>query len=255
MKKAILIPVLFLSVSAAQSEQTIDALISSANSIQTSIDSGKTIVYGLNAYASVGGIAPDGTVNSGLISQAQIDAYNSALSDIQNANYYDAQTFFDDQYSQSMTQLATAIDTFADAAVQIETVIAVADIAAEADTVTEQQSLQTYIGANDVELTQADVSNYNTSLTDVQTYAQAAAAFKAASGDAQVKSIADDAATNFNESLYTATAAYSAANDHLTIMFQSGSMGMIGFFSDDFKTIAEVMGAGQTIYDDQGWIY
>lgn len=242
-----------LSVSAA-AEQTIDNLVNSANSIENTLQTAYKSVYGVSYYAGVGGIVQSDVMASSKLSVAQMDAYNNALTDVQNATYYTAQEFFEDQHSNAMNDLSTAVDNFATAALEISKVIEVADIAVEADTVPEQQALQTYITANDVELTQSDVAAYNQSLDDITNAAQDAAAFKAAANDESMKDIANNAASNYNQSLYSATASFSAANDEMLIAFASGqSLGFHGFFQDDMKSNLDVMGVGESIYAEQGW--
>lgn len=249
-----MITVASLNVSVAQSEQTIDDLVSSAASIQQSIVNAQKGIYGITAYAPLGGIAPDSVLDSGKISQSQIDAYNNALAGVANATYYDAQQFFDDQYETSMEDLTSAVDTFSAAALELNKVIEVAEIAAEADTVTEQQNLQTYISDNDVEITQSEVAAYNQSLDEITDAAQSAAAFKAAANDTTMKDIANDVASDYNQSLYEATASFTAASDRMVLAFANGSsLTFGGFFQDDMKSTMDIMGMGSSIYEEQGW--
>jgi len=252
MKKLALILAASLSVSAQADE--IQDLINSANSIENSLQTAYRGISGVSYYAGVGGIPQSDVLAAAKLTASQVDSYNSALAAVSSVSYYSAEQFYEEQHTAAMEDLSTAVDAFSVAAQEISKVIEVADVAESATTVETKEGLQNYIAENDVELTQADITAYNQSLDEITNTAQQAAAFKAAANDQSVTEIADNAAANYNQSLASATASFDAANDKMLVAFASGqTLTYYAFFGDEFKSNVDVMGMGQTIYEDQGW--
>jgi hypothetical protein len=91
----------------------------------------------------------------------------------------------------------------------------------------------------------ADVSNYNTALGAVQTYARDAGAFLAASRNSSLTGAADSFAANSSTSLYGATVAYSATADIINISAGNAfGVGFQGFLSSNAVNLADVYAAG-----------
>lgn len=251
MKRATLTLVAFLSVSAPANAQTeIDELVTTSQQIVTTIRDAGFAVSGMGYYAGVGGITPDGFSDAYKLTQQSVDSYNEALQAVKNATFYNAKMMFEDKHEEAMDNLSLAVDSFVVATEAIAEVVAVNDMAVEADTVEEQLAVQSFIQTNDVEITQAEVAAYNTSLDDVEGYAQQAAAFLQASQNDYITSATDNEAQSYNNNSYQAVVSYNAANDHLNIAWQSGySHGYVGFFNAEFKTAEDIMGMGQSIYE------
>ena len=100
------------SVSApALAIQEIDDLVNTSASIRSTFDYGIRAIGGMTAYAATGGIAPTGTVDNGIISYGQADAYNAAVVAVQNATYtvdVGAQEYFDNAANQAMQTVSYA---------------------------------------------------------------------------------------------------------------------------------------------------
>jgi len=164
----------------------------------------------------------------------------------------------EDQYDDTMVKLEEAIDTFVDATAVIAVAVEVADKAETTDqnSVAEQEQLQDFVQENDVMLEQQDVNVYNDALGDVEDLAQDASAFLAASRIETITGSVDDDAQQFNINMSDAIATYDSANE--AIKFAWSTTGFTHTFYNFFSynnatvTVEDVMGMGQTIYDEQG---
>ena len=211
----------------------------------------RTLAAGASYYAGVGGIAPDGSVTAAQLSVQMVSAYNDALTNVQNATYYNTSMLLDDQANLALDNMSVAIDALVDATTTFATVSAVADMAANADTVQEQMDLQNTVSVSDMSVTDADVDDYNTALADVETYAQEAAGFLAASNNVQITSSTDDWAAQNNISVASYnTVTYDATTDILLMDFYTNqnngwaAVGFEGYLTGDFKTADDIYTAG-----------
>jgi hypothetical protein len=176
--------------------------------------------------------------------QMRLD-YNSDIQGVIDATYYNAEILFQDQHNAAMANLDTAVDQLVTATAVLMEVQAVANMAANADTVQEQMAFQTILTPYDMTSTAADVSNYNSALGAVQTYARDAGAFLAASRNATMTGSVDHYAANTGASLYGATVAYSATADIINVsMGQVYSIGLQGLLGADTVTLSDVYAAG-----------
>jgi len=206
----------------------------------------RTLAAGASYYAGVGGIAPDGSVTAAQLSVQMVSAYNDALTNVQNATYYNTSMLLDDQADLALDNMSVAIDALVDATATFATVSAVADMAAEADTVQEQTDLQNTVSVSDMSVTDADVEEYNTALADVETYAQEAAGFLAASNNVHITASTDDWANRNNVSVAAySSVTYDATTDLLIMEFYNqGGVGFEGYLNGDFKTADDIYEAG-----------
>jgi hypothetical protein len=152
---------------------------------------------------------------------------------------------FQDQHDAAMDNLDSAVDNLVAATAVLMEVQAVANMAAQADTIPEQLAMQAVLTNNDMTISAADVSNYNTALGAVQTYARDAGAFLAASRNASLTGATDSFAANSSTSLYGATVAYSATADIINISAGNAfGVGFQGFLGNNVVTLSEVYAAG-----------
>jgi hypothetical protein len=117
--------------------------------------------------------------------------------------------------------------------------------------VQEQMDLQEVVSVTDMTITETDVEEYNTALADVETYAQEAAGFLAASNNTQITSSTDDWAAQNNISVASYnTVTYDATSDLLLMDFYTNqnngwaAVGFEGFLSGEFKTADDIYSAG-----------
>jgi hypothetical protein len=251
LRRAIATSLVYLIASGATADQTISDLATAADNLMDQVRLSRTLAAGASYYAGVGGIAPDGSVTAAQLSVQMVSAYNDALTNVQNATYYNTSMLLDDQADLALDNMSVAIDALVDATATFATVSAVAEMAAEADTVQEQMDLQNTVSVTDMSVTDADVEEYNTALADVETYAQEAAGFLAASNNVQITASTDDwaASNNISVASYNSVT-YDATTDILIMDFYTdqnngwAAVGYEGFLTGEFKTADEIYSAG-----------
>jgi hypothetical protein len=236
---------LCLSVSAAHADPTITNLQGSAQAILNQLSAAQSLTAGATYYADDGSILAPGIMQTATVTEQMRLDYNSDIQGVIDATYYNAEILFQDRHEQAMVNLDTAVDNLVAATAVLMEVQAVANMAANADTVQEQMVFQTILSNNDMTISAADVSNYNNALGAVQSYARDAGAFLAASRNATMTGTVDAYAANSGTSLYGATVAYSATADIMNIsaanVFGIGLQGLLGA---DTVTLADVYAAG-----------
>jgi hypothetical protein len=221
------------------------ALQGSAQTILDQLSASQDLTAGAVYSAGQGDILAPGVMQDAAITEQMRTAYNSDIQDVIDATYYDAQMLFEDQHDQAMENLDTAVDNLVAATLVLMEVQAVANMAANADTVQEQLAFQTVLSSNDMTISAADVSNYNSALGAVQTYARDAGAFLAASRNTTMTGAVDSYAANNSVSLYGATVAYSATADIMDIKaIDAFGIGLQGLLGGNVVTLEEVYAAG-----------
>ena len=215
-------------------------------------------MYGAEYYASVGGIIDYNAVDDEqyIINDADIAAYNDALAGVQNALYFTTKMALEEKYEESMVKVSEAVDSFIVASVQlsvVEEVAEKAEVAQQTNAVEDQIAVQEYVEQNDVSINNDTVMEYNQSLEDIAVNAREAGAFLAASKSESLTSISDQHAQDYGQSMAEASISYSATNDILSVQWATniGSISFHDFLLGDYKTAAEVLGTGETIYGDQ----
>jgi len=217
----------------------------SAQTILKQLSEAQSLTAGATYYAADGSILAPGVMQDAAVTEAMRLDYNADVQGVIDATYYNAEMLFQDQYTATMVNLDSAVDNLVAATAVLMEVQAVANMAAQADTVQEQLAFQSVLTNNDMTITAADVSNYNNALGAVQTYARDAGAFLAASRNTTMTGTVDSYAANSGTSLYGATVAYSATADIMNIsatnVFGIGLQGLLGA---DTVTLADVYAAG-----------
>jgi len=243
------------SVSApALSITEIDDLVNTSASIRSTFDYGIRAVGGMTSYASIGGIAPTGTVNNGLISYDQADAYNMAVTAVQNATYtvdVGAQEYFDNAANQAMNNVSAAVDAYVSASAAVIEVVRVNEIASDAQAAGDGEALaavQDYIATNDVTLEQSEVDLYNDTLTTVEENSQTAAAFMAVANSPDLIDSANQQADSINSTYADATEVFfDSAMGEVVVWFEgvqdTVAVLMVNTY---FKTTAEILTEGES---------
>ena len=251
LRRATAISLVCLSASGATADQTISDLATAADNLMDQVRLSRTLAAGASYYAGVGGIAPDGSVTAAQLSVQMVSAYNDALTNVQNSTYYNTSMLLGDQADAAFDNMSVAIDALVDATTTFATVGAVADMAADADTVQEQMDLQDAISVTDMSITETDVDDYNTALADVETYAQEAAGFLAASNNVQITSSVDNWAESNNISVASYNRiTYDATSGILLLDFYTdqnngwAAVAYEGFLTGEFKTADDIYNAG-----------
>ena len=236
---------LCLSVSAAHADPAMDNLQGSAQAILDQLAAAQDLSVGATYYATNGEIIAPGVMQDAAITEQMRLDYNADIQGVIDATYYNAEMLFQDQHEQAMVNLDTAVDNLVAATAVLMEVQAVANMAANADTVQEQMAFQAVLTNNDMSISAADVSSYNSALGAVQTYARDAGAFLAASRNASMTGTVDAYAANTGTSLYGATVTYSATADIINISAGSAfGLGFQGFLTGNAVTLSDVYAAG-----------
>jgi hypothetical protein len=239
------VALLCLSVSAAHADPTMTDLQGSAQTILNQLSAAQSLTAGAVYSAGQGDILAPGIMQTATVTEQMRVDYNADVQGVIDATYYNAELLFQDNYVATMANLDTAVDNLVAATAVLMEVQAVANMAANADTVQEQMAVQAVLTNNDMTITAADVSNYNNALGAVQSYARDAGAFLAASRNATMTSTVDAYASTSGTNLYGATVAYSATADIMNIsaanVFGIGLQGLLGA---DTVTLADVYAAG-----------
>jgi hypothetical protein len=234
-----------LSASAVHADPTITGLNQSAQTILNQLNAAQSLTAGAIYSADQGDILAPGVMQTATITEQMRLDYNSDIQGVIDATYYSAEILFQDKYVETRANLDTAVDNLVAATAVLMEVQAVANMAANADTVQEQMAFQTILSNNDMTISAADVSNYNTALGAVQTYARDSGAFLAASRNASMTSSVDAYAANSGASLYGATVTYSPSLDILNVTAAGAfGIGFQGFLSSNVVTLSEVYAAG-----------
>ena len=239
------VALLCLSASAAHAEPTMTNLQGSAQSILDQLAASQDLTFGAVYSAGEGDILAPGVMQDAAITNQMRLDYNADIQEVIDATYYNAEMLFQDKHEAAMGNLDTAVDNLVAATAVLMEVQAVANMAANADTVTEQLAVQAVLTNNDMTISAADVSNYNSALGAVQSYARDAGAFLAASRNTSLTGATDSYAANANTSLYGATVAYSATADIINISAANAfGIGFQGLLGSNTVTLADVYAAG-----------
>jgi hypothetical protein len=220
-------------------------LQASAQTILNQLSAAQSLTAGAVYSAGQGDILAPGVMQTATVTEQMRLDYNADVQGVIDATYYNAEMLFQDQYTATMVNLDSAVDNLVAATAVLMEVQAVANMAANADTVQEQMAVQAVLTNNDMTVSAADVSNYNNALGAVQSYARDAGAFLAASRNTTMTGTVDAYAANSGTNLYGATVAYSPTFDIMNIsaanVFGIGLQGLLGA---DTVTLADVYAAG-----------
>ena len=218
-------------------------LHSAAQVIELQLQLANNLAWEIDMNAHMGVIAEDGTEDAARINAQMISAYNGALQNVRNASYFTAADVLVEEHSVAIENMHTAIDNLVEATSVLQSVSAVADMAAEATTTDEIREVQQAVTITDMSIDQQDVDNFNEAITDVQTFAQQAGAYLAASEDSDITSQLDDFAAQNNIVMTSYTAiSYVQSVDQLMIEFDQSQAYVIfeGYMTGNTKTAAEI---------------
>lgn len=242
-----------LIATAQANASELDNLVNASQDIRNTFKYGIQAIAGMDSYAARGFIAPDGTIDQGLIDKAKQDAYNAAVLAVQNAEYsYDpnAQQYFNDEANTAMDAVSQAIDVYVEAAqvlIEVATINEMAQDAQEAQDERQAMELQEYISANDVTLQDQEVEQYNDSLVAVQEATQVAAAYMAVANDEALLEQADDMAYDLRVTYQeAATSFFDVATQSMWVSFDGGSTIQGLALGDYFVSVESVLIEGET---------
>ena len=218
-------------------------LHSAAQAIELQLQLANNLAWEIDMNAHMGFIAEDGTENAAFINEQMVSAYNGALANVRNASYLTASDILTQEHNVAIDNMHNAIDNLVEATSVLQTVSAVADMAESATTTDDMMEVQQAITITDMSIDQQDVDNFNNAITDVQTFAQQAGAFLAASENTDITNQMDSFASQNNIAMSSYTAvSYVQGVDQLMITFdQSNSyISFQGYMTGNTKTAQEI---------------
>ena len=174
-----------LAISTAVQSNELDNMIDSSSAIVDQMSKGVRLTGAAMGYAHTGTGLSDGTLSSTAhITQAQVDAYNSALTNMSNYQPYGApvKEVLENMAMDSLEQMDTAIDTLMEVVVDMSTAQQVAELAEEAQGNPQQEEeVQTFVVENQemLKIDQEDADKYNQAVDDIETSANEASAYLA----------------------------------------------------------------------------
>lgn len=220
-------------------------LAATSNALKGQITIGLVAAQTAAGGANSGQILQPGALDNFTITEQQRSDYNTALTTYKNTNFSTAQQFLVDQANLAKSQMQTAIDQLAAAAVDMQKVTQVNALVATVTDVPTASAAKLVLQNSGLgsEVTTQQVAAYNQSLASVNEYATKTGAFFAAANNQQIVSNLDMTAANYNRDLYAATATYGYSRDVLTVEFGNNvNMVFEGFMNSNKVTTEAFMG-------------
>ena len=235
----------------------IQELINTANYINTQVSDATASVIEMQLGVPVTAdnvegltVPVAGRTDSHKIDLLEVAYYNQSILDTANANYYSAEHLLVDSYEENKSEMQAAVDMFTDAASEISKAEQIYQEAINATSDDERIQLQNYIRANDVQIDQETVQQFNQSLDVIEDKVQEATASLWASQDSSTLAMInyDSIATLSN--MTNASVSYSAWTDELTISWGEGVSDTVlqGVFFNNDSAIGWTQAAVE-IYD------
>ena len=216
------------SVSASLFATEIDDLVDTSQSIRDTFAYGIKTIAGGHSYAYDGNIAP-AMAKDGHITTEQQNAYNAAVAAVMAATYtYNpgAEEYFQDQADQAMDVVSEMIDAYVEAAQQVIMVATVNEMAQDAQEAPDQREameLQEFMAANEVTLTDSDITEYNDALSNTEAAIQTAAAYMAVANDEGLLDQANDMAYDIRVTYEEAASVFfDLATEAVWVSFDGG---------------------------------
>ena len=197
----------------------------SSAAIKAQIALGAQYSAALSSAAGTGTIVDPNAHTKAAITDQQRTTYNAALSTYQGTNFYTAQQFLKDQAASNVTQMQQAISSLAAATVDLQKVVSVNQALQNVGDVPTAKQAQQVLSSVVVgtEVTTQQMSNYNTSLAQVNSYASQAAAFMRASGEVTITQPLDKFVKQYGKGLEYAGAVFTYANAGVVVGWADGA--------------------------------
>ena len=247
--------IFLLAISTAVQSSELDNLIDASSAIVDQIDTGVKLVGAATEYAHHGYGLSDGSLSSTAhISAEQVEAYNSALSNMANYQPYGApvKEVLENMAMDSLEEMDQAIGTFTEVVVDMIAVQQVAEKAETASTPKQEEEVQTFVAENQDMLTisQEEVETYNTSVDQIETSANEASAYLAVANseaaDFLQQSIEDNNTTSADVNIfYDANAQWVAMGYNTTRQLTVVALNGAGNYGlDMYYTEADILALG-----------
>ena len=228
-----------LAISTAVQSNELDNLINSSSAIVDQIDTGIKLTGAAMDYAHTGGGLSDGTLSSTAhISAEQVDAYNSALSNMSTYQPYGApvKEVLENMAMDSLEQMDQAIGTFTEVVVDMIAVQQVAEKAETASTPKQEEEVQTFVADNQdmLTITQEEVDTYNTSVDQIETSANEASAYLSVASNSEATAFLQQSVEDAN-----------TTTDNVNIFYDANSQWVaMGYNTTRNLTVVMLNGSG-----------
>ena len=197
-------------------------------------------------YAPNGGIAPDGVLQAGYITFENMAAYNDALTAVQQTQFYSAEDFVRNNQDTAQQNMEGAVDDFVAATLAIVEILAIqeqAEIASNTGSIADQEALQDFISTNEVFLTETEIQEYNSAITEIEQYGNQYASFTAVLSNDEYMAEFQSARDDYNNSFLDAVLAFDAVAGQMTLGWDNVTVAVD--MSQYYKTADEYYLAGQ----------
>ena len=228
-----------LAISSVAQSNELDNLINSSSAIVDQIDTGIKLTGAAMDYAHTGGGLSNGTLSSTAhITSAQVDAYNSALSNMSTYQPYGApvKEVLENMAMDSLAEMETHIQTFTEVVVDMIAVQQVAEMAETASTPKQEEEVQTFVAENQdmLTITQEDVDTYNTSVDQIETSANEASAYLSVASNSEATAFLQQSVEDAN-----------TTTDNVNIFYDANSQWVaMGYNTTRNLTVVMLNGSG-----------
>lgn len=208
----------------------IQELINTAEYINTQVSNATASVIEMQMGVPTDPSGVEGTVvpvagrtDSHKIDLIEVAYYNQSILDTANANYYSAEHLLVDSYEENMDLMEAAVDMFTESATEISKAEEIFNQAINAQDESTRIDLQNYIRANDVQIDQSTVQQFNQSLDMIEDTAQSATAALWASQDPAALGMINHDAISTLSNITNSTVTYDAWSDQMTITWDNAT--------------------------------
>lgn len=254
---ALILGALAIGSGQASAQQLSSAQLAAVNNLKAAsgalagrVQMGVVTANQMSHSAGSGAILDPGTYLAATITQQQVTSYNAALTTYKSTSFFDANQFLLSKAEASKSLMQGAIADLSAAAVDLQSAAAVSALVATVGDAPAGRAAQLAITSTglDAQVTGQQVAAFNNSLQMVNAYATQTGAFFAAANKQSLTSSIDLTASNYNASLYTATAAYNYGADSLSVAFDAQLSASFSGLLKDQQVSVETFFSGPAFY-------
>ena len=204
-------------------QSVLDNLTGSSGVVTDRISSGNTFSQGIGSIAADGLVVSSDAHMAAIIDDQMQDAYNNAMQAFMGHQFYGAQDHLDDLAAQAGVELDTAIDTYTDAAVALQSVVVVNQMASDVVNTDQAEVMQDYAASSgaDQGITDELQGDYNNGLQGITSAAREFATYKSASVDAHLVEHMDSFADQYEVSMADAYTSLDLVSGYITTVYET----------------------------------
>lgn len=217
----------FPSVSAAPlnsgDQSVINNLANSSGVVAGQINLGNTFTRNIGGIAAQGNLVASDAHIAAMIDDQMQAAYNNAMQAFSGHGFYTAKDHLDELATEASANLDTAVDTYTEAAVALQTVVTVNQMASAVVNTDQAEVMQDYVATSgaDQGITDQMQGDYNDSLAGVTTAAREFATYKSAAVDSHLVAHMDDFAAAYNVDMADAFTTLDLVGGYINTTYQT----------------------------------